>query len=51
MKKVEIYLMKEVTEKVLDFYEIDYTNDYIKDKELRIVHFGLVNRRLYWKRS
>jgi len=40
-KKVEIYLMKEGT-KNIGFFEIDYTNDYIKDKELRIVHFGLI---------
>ena len=42
-EKVEIHLIKKDRESI-GFYEIDYTNDYLKEKELRIVHFGLVDK-------
>ena len=42
-KKVEIHFIKE-NDKNIGFSEIDYSNDYIKDKELRIVHFGLIEK-------
>ena len=40
--KVEIHIMKK-NEKNIGFFELDYRNDYLKEKEVRIVHFGLVH--------
>ena len=40
--KVEIHIMKK-DEKNIGFFELDYRNDYLKEKEVRIVHFGLVH--------
>ena len=41
-KKVEIHLIKKGS-KNIGFFEIDYSKDYLKKKELRIVHFGLID--------
>ena len=30
-------------EKNIGFFELDYRNDYLKEKEIRIVHFGLID--------
>jgi len=40
-KKVEIYFIKKGSQSI-GFFEIDYSSNYLKDKELRIVHFGLI---------
>ena len=40
--KVEIHIMKK-NEKNIGCVELDYRNDYLKEKEVRIVHFGLVD--------
>ena len=40
--KVEIHLMQK-KQKNIGFFELDYRNDYLKEKEVRIVHFGLID--------
>lgn len=40
--KVEIHIMKK-NKKNIGFFELDYRNDYLKEKEVRIVHFGLID--------
>ena len=40
--KVEIHLMQK-KQKNIGFFELDYRNDYLKKKEVRIVHFGLID--------
>lgn len=40
--KVEVHIMKK-NRKNIGFFELDFRNDYLKDKEVRIVHFGLIN--------
>ena len=40
-KKVEIHFIKKGSQSI-GFFEIDYSSNYLKDKELRIVHFGLI---------
>ena len=41
--KVEIHIMKK-DKKNIGFFELDYRNDYLKEKEVRIVHFGLIDK-------
>jgi len=39
--EVEIHVMKKNNQNI-GFFEIDYRKDYVKNGELRIVHFGLI---------